>query len=719
MPAVGAAFLAKYDAAELASVETPASRAQAEAGNYRKAHLRAFGLDLAVENPKGSIRRKLTEDGEEMWRVEMPAHYGYIKGTTGADGDAVDCYLGPDESSDLVFVVDQIHPSDGSFDEHKCLLGFSSYEDAVKAYDAGFSNGSGPDRRGAVVEMTLAEFHDWLDSGETGKPVLDFAEQRVGKAWDESKHSRDQQGRFSPKIEEGAWRGKTIAERKAEIASGEANMKKLLDRADQTTSASERSNTRIIGAIKDPRIGPIDLVIGEPATADKKFNNGKGIDHIRLKRRHVDKLSDEEIDKLLQAIPRVIANGSRSGWTPRGDDEYRDRMTIETPKITVVLAKKQFGQGNPFVLTAYYNKTLFDVKKGSGPRWSDAPMAERSNLRIGGHWVVSAGGREAGPSISRPEPIGKAWIETNVVRDAIGRFTFKGGGRAAAVGAAAVAAVGLGALAARHLLSRSKTGSDRIINESVLWADHARRQADRSQRQGNPADAAYFRQNAKSAKDEPLPAHPDELGDKARLPSLKAAQPAADAIAALAGTKRAKWEQRADGLVIGAFGDDGVSTRSLYQDKTGALIARVDMIIRNDQGNGAVRNGLAKEIAAYRKMGVDRVTLHANIEIGAYAWARMGFVPGPNSWSVLKGELGRSLKLGVYSPAVKRQALKIINSDDPKGVWKIADMRAGERNIGKELLSGQHWFGALHLNDDQAMARFNAYITPPAERIAA
>jgi len=52
--------------------------------------------------------------------------YGYIEGTVGADGDEVDCYLGPDTQSKVVFVVDQGRLGDSSeFDEHKVFLGYT------------------------------------------------------------------------------------------------------------------------------------------------------------------------------------------------------------------------------------------------------------------------------------------------------------------------------------------------------------------------------------------------------------------------------------------------------------------------------------------------------------------------------------------------------------------------------------------------------------------
>lgn len=50
--------------------------AQKQAGNYRKGHVSVQGLSLAIENPKGSVRRGTDPDGKE-WSHAMSDHYGY------------------------------------------------------------------------------------------------------------------------------------------------------------------------------------------------------------------------------------------------------------------------------------------------------------------------------------------------------------------------------------------------------------------------------------------------------------------------------------------------------------------------------------------------------------------------------------------------------------------------------------------------------------------
>jgi hypothetical protein len=150
-------------------VNTEPTEAQAEASNYRHAHVNLHGLDIAIENPAGSTRRGTDPDGKP-WETVIPAAYGRIKRTTGADGDHVDVYIGPHPASEQAFVIDQYDPKTRKFDETKTVLGVDSAEEATAIYDAGFSDGSGPERRGAITPMSVAEFKTFAEE-EGHKPA--------------------------------------------------------------------------------------------------------------------------------------------------------------------------------------------------------------------------------------------------------------------------------------------------------------------------------------------------------------------------------------------------------------------------------------------------------------------------------------------------------------------------------------------------------------------
>jgi hypothetical protein len=137
--------------------------AQKEAGNYKKGHVRLNGLDISIENPAGSRRRP-------EW-PPLKNHYGYFKGSVGADKDHVDVFMTERASDpDLpVFVVDQVN-RDGSFDEHKVVLGAADEAGARSTYLGNYEKGwTG---LGGITQMTQDEFRSWLrDPAKTKKPA--------------------------------------------------------------------------------------------------------------------------------------------------------------------------------------------------------------------------------------------------------------------------------------------------------------------------------------------------------------------------------------------------------------------------------------------------------------------------------------------------------------------------------------------------------------------
>lgn len=149
-----------------AETETNPTDAQKEAGNYKKGKVRIQGLEIAIENPKGSTRSGTDPNGNR-WESTMAHHYGDIKGTTAADGDNLDVFIGPDPDIDQVFVIDQPN-ADGSFDEHKVMLGFKNEKAAREGYLANYEKGW---TVGPITRMSMDEFKTWMREGDTTKPV--------------------------------------------------------------------------------------------------------------------------------------------------------------------------------------------------------------------------------------------------------------------------------------------------------------------------------------------------------------------------------------------------------------------------------------------------------------------------------------------------------------------------------------------------------------------
>lgn len=152
---------------------------QQQSGNYKKGHVEVAGFDISVENPAGSVRKGVAAGGKP-WETEMKDHYGYIKGSTGADGDHLDAFIGPDPTSKKVFVVDQVDSENESrpFDEHKVILGATDASDAREIYKRNFSDDAEP-RIQALTETTPEDLKSWISEGNPHEP---FSESDVAKA---------------------------------------------------------------------------------------------------------------------------------------------------------------------------------------------------------------------------------------------------------------------------------------------------------------------------------------------------------------------------------------------------------------------------------------------------------------------------------------------------------------------------------------------------------
>lgn len=117
--------------------------AQKEAGNYKVGRVRISGMEVSIETPKGA-ERSSKADAPQPWKVTMPAHYGYIRGTEGADGDHVDLFIGDKGDNGRFWVINQHHAGEPTrFDEHKVVTGVDSAAEAVAVYKGSFADGFG------------------------------------------------------------------------------------------------------------------------------------------------------------------------------------------------------------------------------------------------------------------------------------------------------------------------------------------------------------------------------------------------------------------------------------------------------------------------------------------------------------------------------------------------------------------------------------------------
>lgn len=168
-----------------ADVNTEPTEAQKEAGNYKKGHVQVGAFDITIEQPEGSIRRGTDANGKQ-WESKMHNTYGYFRGTEGVDGDHIDVFLSNDMdgwNGAQVFVVDQYNP-DGTFDEHKVMLGFNDASDAKNNYLANYKKGWEKGRRIDVSAVSLADFEKWIASSH--RKTKPFSEYKSVKPADDS-----------------------------------------------------------------------------------------------------------------------------------------------------------------------------------------------------------------------------------------------------------------------------------------------------------------------------------------------------------------------------------------------------------------------------------------------------------------------------------------------------------------------------------------------------
>ena len=157
---------AKIEAAS-AEVNTDPTEAQKEAGNYKKGHVQVGTFDITIEQPQGSVRKGTDADGKQ-WESKMNNTYGYIRGAVGVDGDHIDVFLSNDIdgwNGRKVYVVDQYNP-DGSFDEHKVMLGFNDQDEAKSDYLANYEQGWENGRRIDITGVNLEDFEKWIESSK-------------------------------------------------------------------------------------------------------------------------------------------------------------------------------------------------------------------------------------------------------------------------------------------------------------------------------------------------------------------------------------------------------------------------------------------------------------------------------------------------------------------------------------------------------------------------
>lgn len=156
-------------------VDVNPTEGQKVAGNYKKGHTVVSGMNISIENPAGSVRSGIDQNGKE-WEQSMNDHYGYFKNTKGKDGDHIDTFVKPGTNEDwagTVYVVDQVDTNTKEFDESKVMLGYETMEEAKQAYMGNYEDGW--DGFMAITPVEVGAFKEWLyDGAKQGKAYSEY-----------------------------------------------------------------------------------------------------------------------------------------------------------------------------------------------------------------------------------------------------------------------------------------------------------------------------------------------------------------------------------------------------------------------------------------------------------------------------------------------------------------------------------------------------------------
>jgi hypothetical protein len=306
-----------------AEVNTEPTEAQKEAGNYKKGHVQVGTFDITIEQPQGSVRKGTDADGKQ-WESKMNNTYGYIRGAVGVDGDHIDVFLSNDIdgwNGRKVFVVDQYNP-DGSFDEHKVMLGFNDADEAKSDYLANYEKGWEDGRRIDVTAVNLEDFEKWIESskrktkpfGEYSSVKKDVVERNEVLEYEKAlDHLEDVEQKWKEKIQDYVYEHyptqatisaestseKGLQERKA--MKVDPVLKQIYAEAKKEIDAAEEMVTQKYSALpEDLRQQKAD---GKPAqlpTREETILRDVVIDH--MKESGLDVLGTEEGQRVLDMV---------------------------------------------------------------------------------------------------------------------------------------------------------------------------------------------------------------------------------------------------------------------------------------------------------------------------------------------------------------------------------------------------------------------------------
>jgi len=116
-----------------------------------------------------------------------------------------------------------------------------------------------------------------------------------------------------------------------------------------------------------------------------------------------------------------------------------------------------------------------------------------------------------------------------------------------------------------------------------------------------------------------------------------------DFLGGLEGTMNIGYNEGSDKLTVeGSLQEDGKEIGTYQRNldlKNNSAYSAYFVMKKGERGGGVGKKLLGANVAMYQKLGFDKVSVSANIDVGGYAWAKYGYVPTADSWRSLSAEI--------------------------------------------------------------------------------
>lgn len=351
------------------------TQAQKDAGNYKVGRVNIGGLDVSIENPRGSERSGVDTDGKP-WSNSLNHHYGYIRGTTANDGDKLDVFLSNDIKPDFrgaAFVIDQIDPTTGKFDEHKVILGAKDQADAEAIYRSNYA--ADWKGMGSVTRLPMPAFKAWAKTGDKSEPLGELSSGANAIAPVDSQQKAANVS-ATPEIQPGDSVGTGIGSAGADVGVG----------AGVGNRPATGPAVDAVGTGSAPAGSPVSLGATDEG-AVKQESGRVGRDGIDLADGGKPFKTKREADRARKMHPdmRVVSHkdGKKTGYV----------LVAKTPAQIAAQAKaaKRLGGASPKGEPIHAHG--FIAGEGGVSKAAMADMGFDRNVRVGAKWLFAADGK--------------------------------------------------------------------------------------------------------------------------------------------------------------------------------------------------------------------------------------------------------------------------------------------------------------------------------------